>query len=365
MIGVLSRIVGKRATHTMNTSRILGSLFLGYSLLYAPISQGRSEGELGADLVNPGHHEQPAWFKTSFLDIREDVAEAGASNKRVMLYFYQDGCPYCKKLLEDNFGQAGIAEKTQRYFDTVAINLWGDREVGTLNGKSMSEKQFAVEQKVMFTPTLLMLDENGAVVLRINGYFPPERFNIALDYAGGKHEKTASFRDYLTQQAPQPSSGRLHISEDYVQPPYFLAQLGAQSDKPLLILFEQRQCVPCDELHNDIFQRKESQVLLKKFNVVVLDMWSKARVQTPQGLNVTAKDWAQSLEVSYAPSMIFFDNSGHLVFRTDGLLKAFHTQSVLDYVASGAYRQEPEFQRYIDKRADALRAQGVTVDLMK
>jgi len=67
-------------------------------------------------LVNPGYQQKPAWFKDSFLDIREDVEEAKADNKRVILYFYQDGCPYCDKLLQDNFGNRGIAEQTQQHF---------------------------------------------------------------------------------------------------------------------------------------------------------------------------------------------------------------------------------------------------------
>ena len=37
--------------------------------------------------------DQPAWFKDSFLDVREDIAEATKSGRRLMLYFHQDGCP--------------------------------------------------------------------------------------------------------------------------------------------------------------------------------------------------------------------------------------------------------------------------------
>ncbi|MDP1896269.1 MAG: hypothetical protein Q8K43_00125, partial [Sulfurimicrobium sp.] len=68
---------------------------------------------------------------------------------------------------------------------------------------------------------------------------------------------------------------------------------------------------------------------------------------------------------SYAPSMVFFDASGKEVFRAEAMLKAFHVQSVLDYVGSGAYRKYPEFQRYVDVRADGLRSRGIVVDLMK
>ena len=42
-----------------------------------------------------------------------------------------------------------------------------------------------------------------------------------------------------------------------------------------------------------------------------------------------------------------------------------HLQSALDYVASGAYLQEPNFQRYVQARADAMRDRGQRVDIMK
>jgi len=52
----------------------------------------------------------------------------------VLLSFYQDGCPYCAKLLNDNFGDRALADKTRRGFDVIAINLWGDRLCGRLPG---------------------------------------------------------------------------------------------------------------------------------------------------------------------------------------------------------------------------------------
>ena len=103
-------------------------------LLPAAEGEGLDEG-----MTNPGYHDKPDWFKLSFLDIREDINEAAQQNKRVMLYFYQDGCPYCAKLLQDNFGQKEIAEKTRNKFDVIAINMWGDREVTDLKGYMLSE----------------------------------------------------------------------------------------------------------------------------------------------------------------------------------------------------------------------------------
>ncbi len=318
---------------------------------------------LQAGLVNPGFQEKPDWFKQSFLDIREDIREASAQDRRVLLYFYQDGCPYCKKLLETNFSLRDVSDRTRKAMDVIAINIWGDRDVTDLAGNSVSEKQFAEDLKVMFTPTLLFLDEQGEVVVRLNGYYPPHKFGAVVDYVGQHKEKELGFREYWAKLSPPASSGVLHQDKSYLQEPYRLADRSG--NKPLLVLFEQKECAPCDELHLDILGREESAGLLKHFDVVLLDMWSKTAVQTPDGVATSAAEWSRQLGIQYAPTMVMFNTSGREVFRTEAYLKAFHIQSALDYALSGAYREQPNFQRFIQARAAALEAQGIHVDLMQ
>jgi len=320
-------------------------------------------GELDAGLVNPGYHEQPAWFANSFLDIREDIAEAQAQGKRVLLYFYQDGCPYCRKLLETNFALRDTVQRTRAHFSVIAINMWGDREVTDLAGVPTTEKAFARGLRVMFTPTLLILDERGNVVLRMNGYYPPHRFNAALDYGARHSDRDPDFHSYLARVDPAPSSGMLYTDPAYLSVDTDLAARG--SGKPLLVLFEQKDCAPCDELHRDILQRPESRTQLARFDVVLLDMWSAMPVRRADGRQGSAAEWARDLQLQYTPSMVFFDADNQEVFRVEAYLKAFHIQSVMDYVASRAYLDQPDFQRYIAARADALEAQGVHVDLMQ
>ncbi|RMG51288.1 MAG: thioredoxin [Gammaproteobacteria bacterium] len=338
---------------------------LGIVLLLLPLlALAKREAPLEEGYVNPGQIEHPEWFKNSFLDLREDVAEAAEAGKRVMLYFYQDGCPYCKKLMEDNFHQQDIIETTRKNLDAIAINMWGDREVTALDGRQMTEKEFARQMRVQFTPTLLFLDEQGNEVLRINGYYPPHKFRVALDYVSGHHEKEGPYRAWLARVAPEPATGKLHVEPGFLKPPYRFQDI-LRFGKPLLVIFEQKQCKACDELHLDYFRRPETRALLDKFNVAVLDSWSDTPLITPDGRRMKAKDWANELDIKYTPSMVFFDKSGQEVFRTEGYLRPFHVQSALDYVASGAYREQPEFQRFIEGRADALREQGIEVDLWK
>ena len=346
---------------------LMRQMWLLICLLTLPLSWASAKEAVSLEqgLVNPGHEDKPAWFKKSFLDLREDVQEASSSNKRVLLVFYQDGCPYCAKLLHDNFGQRQIAEKTQRHFDTIAINMWGDREITSMDGKVYTEKTFAEKMRVMFTPTLLFLNEKGGIALRINGYYHPAKFDAALDYVSGKNETKIAFSDFYARRAPVKASGQLHIETFILKPPYDLSKLVGSHKKPLLVLFEQKVCQTCDELHNDIFRRKQTLEQLHRFNVVQLDMWSRAPLVTPRGKKTTAVQWARKINVQFAPSLVFFDNSGKEIIRIEAYLKAFHTQSIMDYVASGAYKSQPNFQRYISRRAAELEAKGIHVDIMK
>lgn len=330
--------------------------------MYSSVHAANAE-TLNSDMVNPGYHEKPSWFKESFLDLSEDVAEATKNKKRVLIYFYQDGCPYCSKLLQDNLGQKKLADKTRKNFDVIALNMWGDREVTDINGVTLTEKKFAEKLKVMYTPTLLFLTEQGKVALRVNGYYAPHKYETALNYVAGKYEKKISFRDYKRQNSVKAVSGKLHEQPFILPQPYNLKTLN-QDTKPLLVLFEQKKCKDCDEMHNDMFKRKETLKEIKAFNVARVDMWSKDKVVDFNGQSISAKKLAEQLNVTNSPSLIFFDKKSNEVFRIDAYLKSFHLQSVLDYISSAAYKKQPNFQRFIDARADKLEAQGVHVDLM-
>jgi len=338
---------------------MLRTLMLVLGLFVASgLSTAAEEAKLSPGTVNSLSHEPPPWFKESFLDLREDVAEARQAGRRVMLYFYQDGCPYCTKMLQDNFGQKAIADKTRKHFDVIAIHIFGDREVTDMAAQVAPEKAFARALRVQFTPTLLMLDEQGNVALRLNGYIPPAKFDVALDFAGQRLEKKQSFTDYLKANIKEPASGKLHIEPWLLKPPLKFADSRKRRGKPLLVLFEQKECAACDELHGEAFVRPHVAGLLNKFQVAQVDIRSSEFLQTPSGEMLPVRDWARKLKVSYTPSLVFFDQSGREVFRVDSYLEPFHLSSALDYVASGAYLKQPEFQRFIEARAATARARG-------
>ena len=272
--------------------------------------------------------EPPAWFAPSFLDIREDVAEAAKEKKRLMVYFHQDGCPYCKRLVEVNFRDPAIVEKLRRHFVAIDINIFGDREVTWTDGARMPEKRFAALMKIQFTPTLIFLDEKAEVAHRINGYLPPERFLAALDVAAGRASSGESATRGATDLRRKPGA------------------------KPIAVMLVTPQCDGCEEMQRNL-ARPEVRRPLEQLELVRLS--SPASVLTAAGRT--------TLRADYVPALVFLDPGGREVFRTEAYLRPFHLAAALEYVASGAYASEPSFQRFVHARAERMRSSGQPVDL--
>ena len=284
---------------------------------------------LALALFDAKAQEPPDWFAPSFLDMREDAAEAAMQGKRLMVYFHQDGCPYCKQLVSVNFRDARIVDKTRRHFMAIDINIFGDREVTAADGRKMPEKQFAALLRIQFTPTLVFFDEKARVAHRINGYLPPERFLVALDAARGDAERTA------------PASAEAAV--DLRRRP------GA---KPLAVMLMAPECDGCDEMLRNL-ARTEARAQLGKLELVKL----------PNPVAVVTAAGRATLRSEYVPALVFLDAGGREVFRTEAYMRPFHLAASLEYVASGAYAREPSFQRFLHDKTEAMRRRGERVDL--
>lgn len=325
------------------------------SLAFLTLSGARAQD------VSPHAIDIPPWFAETFLDFREDVRDAAKDSRRLMVYFGQDGCPYCRQLMVTNFSQRRIVDKTRKNFVSIALNLWGDREVTWVDGRAMSEKELARVLDVQFTPTLLFFDEKANVVARLNGYYPPHRFEAVLDYVAGRREATETLAAYLARSTPEAAGAKLNAEAFFVGAPYDLTRRAG--GRPLAVVFETPYCSACDELHREGFPQPEVRALLGRFDVAQFALGARTPLTLPEGRKGSADAWARDLGVAYTPSIVFFDDGGREVFRIDAYLRPFHLASALDYVATGAYRAEPSFQRYIQTRAERRRAAGERVDL--
>jgi thioredoxin-related protein len=309
--------------------------------------------------------EYPAWFKDSFLHLREDIDEARKSGKRVILMFTQDGCPYCSALVERNLSQREIEATMRQKFDVIAVNLWGDKELVGLDGKTYTEKSYSAAQKIQFTPSLVFFDEAGKTLLRLNGYVPPARLQAALDWVGGRHENTVAFRDFVAaREVPKQASGDMIKQDFFLKNATDLRRRG-KAARPLAVFFEQKDCPDCEVLHRRVLADPETRGVIAKFDNVQLDMWSRDLITTPEGKRMPVRDWVRQLGVNYAPGIVLFAADGKEVIRWESSFRVFHTSGMFDYVASESFRKEPSFQRFLAARTEHIREAGLDVNIWR
>ena len=108
--------------------------------------------EVGDD----GLHKTP-WMQDTFKDLREDLEEANAEGKRLVLFFEQIGCIYCTKMHKEVFSKEKVSNYINDNFFVVQLNLHGDIEVTDFDGDVLPEKDIARKWGILFTPSILFL----------------------------------------------------------------------------------------------------------------------------------------------------------------------------------------------------------------
>lgn len=333
---------------------LLGALFLALGM-----SSLSSTALAAGKVVGGKMSEHPGWFKESFLDIGEDVSEAAEEGKHVILFMHLNGCPYCDKMSEENFKHSPDRSFIQDHFDVIAINIKGDRDVAFNEEVEVTEKELADLVNVRYTPTMVFLNTENQVVLKLNGYRSVPAFKQALDYVQQKQYQKMKFAAYVEQREMGDYQLRDHALFQAV------SDLKSVADRPLALLFEDSNCDACETLHQGHLKNAEILKILENFTVVRLDAASEEQIKTVDGKVSTPKEYAKQLGLTYRPGLVLFDQ-GEEISRIDGLLYTFHFREMLRYVGERYYREYPEsFYDYLGVKTQEILSTGVNIDLSK
>lgn len=329
---------------------LLGAL--GIALIFAP---GRALAE--EDPFFPSIDDTPRkiglvvpeWFTVSFLDLREDLEAAVERGKMgIALYFGLEHCPYCERMLHENLAEPDIRQYLSDHFDVIALDVEGSREVATLEGEIVPERAFAAQRRLNFTPGFTFIDADGNEIFRIRGYYPPYRFRAALEYVIDRHDREGSFREYLERADPPPKFEVEDINERefFAKPPHMLDRSQVPAERPLVVFFERRSCHACDVLHSEPLSDPSVIERVQQFDAVQLDLDAETPLVTPDGQRTTAREWGQSLEIHWAPSILFFDERGQEILRIEAVVGLHRLSTTMDYVLTRAYEEFPTYRRY-------------------
>lgn len=326
---------------------ILTLLLAAAAPTHAETARGKTTGGISYSL--------PQWFKTSFLDFRHDIEEARKQGKHLLVFLHLDECPYCARMLKENFTGGETRDFIQKNFDVIGVNIRGVLETVWIDGKTYTERALAGHLKVVATPTIVFVDLDGNKVLQLTGYRDPRALRQALDFVQSKSYRKQSFADYLAAQA-KPA---VYAFRDH---PQFVTRTDFKDyTRPLAILFEDRQCAECARFHDKTLNHPDVLAEMKKFTVVRFDAESSQPIVDLNGDATTPAQWVKALGLTYRPSVVLF-NEGHQIFRIDNRLYHFHFKEALRYVSGGYYRPYDNISSYNAARRDELPKQGIDID---
>jgi thioredoxin-related protein len=291
--------------------------------------------------------ELPGWFSLSFLDLQDSLDEAlEAGKKGLIIYFGRKDCPYCKAQLEINWGKRDIVDYTREHFNVIAIDVTGQRMVTDFDGQSYTEKDFASRMQTDFTPSLLFYETRGRLALRLPGFRPPYQFRAALEYVADAHYLNEPYGDYLARAEEAFSYGRdeLNDNDAFLPRPFHLDRSREKGKRPLVVFFEHPICHACDVLHAGPLANPEVNQRLQQMDAYQINLASHEPVITPGGRKTTTNDWARDLKLSFAPTLIFFDENGGEIIRIDSVIQLYRLNNVLLYVLTKGYEEYPTFQ---------------------
>ena len=168
------------------------------------------------------------------------------------------------------------------------------------------------------------------------------------------------------------------LSEDgvYTQPWFHQGFLNLKEDleeaagagKRLAVLWEQKGCPYCKEMHTrNLALKPINDYMRTNFLVVQLNMWGSRKVTDFDGKEMEERALARRWRVNFTPTISFFPpkaseaagQSGRdaEVARMPGYLKPAHFLTYMEFVKDEAYKKE-SFQRYLLAKYRGINERG-------
>lgn len=302
----------------------------------------------------------PAWFKDSFYDLKVDLQDARDGGKKgIMIFFSMKTCSYCKAIIETTFQQADIVKRLRSNYDVIGLEIFSDTEVVNINGQTFWAKDFAVQEKAKFTPTMIFYDLNGKKQLRLIGYQSPKKFRVVQDFLDSGKYTQMKLSDYMHKRKTTSKTSTKHST-------VLNFDRRNSSDRPQMVVFESANCTKCQQLRA-MLKAPVLQSYTKRISIMYMsDENISSQVTRPDGKKQSGKEWLNQLGLIHSPSMVFFDEKGKEILRIDtdiliseyGKVVSVHDENILDnirarlqFVLEKGYITLPQFQRWRAQKA--------------
>jgi len=286
------------ATRTAMRLVLLALLALG------PGSPLLARTDPAADTRDPRAH----FFAQTFGDLPEELEEARQAGKLgLLLFFEQEGCPYCERMMKTILNQPAVQDWYRERFVSIAVDINGDVELRDVDGVTLPSKVFAAHRLVKTTPTISFLDLQGTEVYRrVKTVSGVGEFMAMGRYVAEGHYTDTSWEDFATAQT---SVGR---------PPAMLQQVrdfreaGAEAaGRTLLLAVTREGCPYCAQLRRDVLAPMDiSGEYAERVLIREMMMQPDTLVVDFDGQETSTAAVAARYGVRIAPTVLLLDAAG-------------------------------------------------------
>ena len=158
-----------------------------------------------AESYGPKRDPVQRFFMPSLGDLRAEAAEARTAGKQAIFVMYvRDDCIYCERMKRNILSLEAVQEYYREHFAVLAVDLRGAVPIVDFTGAATTEKGFAAEQGVKFTPVIVFYDLDGKPIARYRGEIRDAREFMLL----GRFVATGAYRNQSFAEYKQSSGSR-------------------------------------------------------------------------------------------------------------------------------------------------------------
>jgi len=249
------------------------------------------------------------FFAQSFGDLPEELAEAREDGKLgLLLYFEQEGCPYCERMLKTILNQPAVQDWYRERFVSISVDINGDVELRDVDGITLPSKVFAEHRRVKTTPTLSFIDLSGAEIhRRVTMVSGPREFMLLGQYIADRRYSDTSWKDYAAEHPDVVNSATVQQVVDF----RLEAEAAKASGVNLLLAVTRESCSYCAQLRREFLAPMiRSGEYVDKVRIREMMMQPDTAVRDFSGELTTTAEIAARYGVSITPTVLLLDASG-------------------------------------------------------
>lgn len=252
------------------------------------------------------------FFAQTFGDLPEELEEARASGKLgLMLFFEQEGCPYCERMMKTILNQPEVQDWYRERFVSIAVDINGAVELRDVDGITLPSKVFAQHRRVKTTPTLSFIDLTGAEIhRRVTMVSGVDEFLRIGEYVAGGHYTDTAWKDFAARADEARPPAAVPLVHDFSEL-RATAEAGGQN---LLLAVTREGCPYCAQLRREILIPL---ILGEEYSDRMLIRELMMEPDTPavdfDGRDATTAAMAARYDVSITPTVILLSPAGRML----------------------------------------------------